>query len=213
MKRLAVVLMSGVLAAAAVRCGAEVRERIVPGRIVPGHTMAQRAGGTKSCAEIASFVAEAAPAREMPIAGGRWSEDLNCAAANSIPADAVLRLTRTSWNAALQRREFTLRCGRPEDCVPFLVWAHDDTAPLPRVAKVRSDGREDAKAVGSGPERLVAAGQTATLTWEQAGIRIVLPVTCLDAGGLGQFVRVRFKNVARSVRAEVVGKAMLRASL
>jgi Chaperone for flagella basal body P-ring formation len=213
MKQLAVVLLSGVLAVGAVRCGAEVHERMVPGRIVPGRIMAQRAGGTKSCAEIASFVAEAASARGMPIAGSRSSEDLNCAAANSIPADAVLRLTKISWNAALRRWEFTLRCGRPGDCVPFLVWAHDDTSPLSRVAKVRSDGREDAKAVGSGPERLVAPGQTATLTWEQSGIRIVLPVTCLDAGGLGQFVRVRFKNAARTLRAEVIGKAMLRASL
>jgi len=73
--------------------------------------------------------------------------------------------------------------------------------------------REVAKGGGSGAERLVKPGQTATLTWEQAGLRIVLPVTCLDAGGLGQFVRVRFKNAARILRAEVMGKAILRASL
>jgi hypothetical protein len=200
MKRLAVVLIrivliSGVMAAASLRCGAEVR--------------------TKSCAEIASFVARAAPAQGMPIAGTQWSKDLNCAAANSIPADAVLGLAKTSWNAALRRWEFTLRCGRPGDCVPFLVWAQDGTAALSlsRVANVRSDGRGDAKGGGSGSERLVAPGQTATLTWEQGGIRVVLPVTCLEAGALGQFVRVRFKNVAQTQRAEVVGKAALRVSL
>jgi hypothetical protein len=203
MKRLAVVLMSktlmsmvligGVLTVASLRCGAEVR--------------------TKSCAEIASFVARAAPAQGMPIAGTQWSKDLNCAAANSIPADAELGLAKISWNAALRRWEFTLRCGRSGDCVPFLVWAHDGTAPLSGVARVRSDGREDAKAGGSVLERLVGPGQTATLTWEQGGIRVVLPVTCLEAGALGQFVRVRFKNVAQTQRAEVVGKAALRVSL
>jgi hypothetical protein len=198
MKRLAVVLIrivliSGVMAAASLRCGAEVR--------------------TKSCAEIASFVARAAPAQGMPIAGTQWSKDLNCAAANSIPADAVLGLAKTSWNAALRRWEFTLRCGRPGDCVPFLVWAQDGTAALSRVAKVRRDGRGDAGAGGGGSERLVAPGQTATLSWEQGGIRVVLPVTCLEAGALGQFVQVRFKNVARIQRAEVVGKAALRVSL
>jgi hypothetical protein len=41
----------------------------------------------------------------------------------------------------------------------------------------------------------------------------VLPVTCLEAGGLGQFVRIRFKNAARTLRAEIVGAGMLRASL
>jgi hypothetical protein len=187
------VLIGGVLAVASLRCVAEVR--------------------TKSCAEIGSFVAGAAPARGMP-AAIRWSKDLNCAAATRIPADSVLTLTKVFRNAALRRWEFTLRCGRSVDCVPFLVWAHDGTAALSlsRVANVRGDGREE-KAGGSGSERMVAPGQTATLTWEQGGIRVVLPVTCLEAGALGQFVQVRFKNVARVLRAEVVGKAALRVSL
>jgi flagella basal body P-ring formation protein FlgA len=60
---------------------------------------------------------------------------------------------------------------------------------------------------------LVKPGQIVTLTWDQRGIRIVLPVTCLDAGGMGQFVRVRLQNAPRVLRAEVVGQAMLRASL
>jgi hypothetical protein len=189
------VLIGGVLAVASSRCGAQVR--------------------TKSCGEIASFVAGAAAAQGTPIPGSQWSKDLNCAAANSIPADAELRLAKISRNTALRRWEFTLRCGRPEECVPSLVWAHDGTAALSlsRVAKVRGDSREDAKAGVGGSERLVAPGQTATLTWEQGGIRVALPVTCLEAGALGQFVRVRFKNVARVLRAEVVGQARLRVSL
>jgi flagella basal body P-ring formation protein FlgA len=76
-----------------------------------------------------------------------------------------------------------------------------------------SSARARAKTVENGGERLVKPGQTAMLTWEQAGIRVVLPVTCLDAGGLGQFVRVRFKNAARTLWAEVIGESTLRASL
>ena len=64
----------------------------------------------------------------------------------------------------------------------------------------------------SGTGWLVKPGQTATLTWEQAGIRAVLAVTCLDAGRLGQVVRVRFKNAARIMWAKVTGEGTLRAS-
>jgi len=101
-----------------------------------------------------------------------------------------------------------------------LVWTREENTSAAYVAEARSKSilhsrniDSVAKTTGSGAERLVKPGQTATLTWEQAGLRIVLPVTCLDAGGLGEFVRVRFKNAARILRAEVMGKATLRASL
>jgi flagella basal body P-ring formation protein FlgA len=68
-------------------------------------------------------------------------------------------------------------------------------------------------AAGTGTGQLIKPGQTATLTWEQSGIRVVLPVTCLDGGGLGQLVRIRFKNGAQTLRAEVVGAGSLRAGL
>jgi hypothetical protein len=282
MKRLAMVLMSGALAAASLRCAAqpactqvvvpasveagqgeltladlvgrgscpEVREaaaqvslgtapragsvRVFDGREVrrqleelasaglsagkprsmqvPERIVVKRAGATKSCAEIARFVASTA-AQEGVSVGRRWREDVNCAAAGDIPEEAALEVTKTTWNAALRRWEFALRCSRSGDCVPFLVWTHDGGPNLSRVANGRGDGREGPKASAVGTERLVGPGQTATLTWEQGGIRVVLPVTCLDAGGAGQFVRVRFKNGTRILRAEVVGKAMLRASL
>ncbi len=185
---------------------------------VPERIVVRRAGAMKSCAEIASLLAGAAPTRGATIARGQWREDLNCAAARDIAENAALELSKTAWNAASQRWEFTLRCARPEECVPFLVWTREEK--MPPASDAQGGGgarsgkiREVAKGGGNGAERLVKPGQTATLTWEQAGLRIVLPVTCLDAGGLGQFVRVRFKNAARTLRAEVMGKAILRASL
>jgi hypothetical protein len=99
-----------------------------------------------------------------------------------------------------------LRCMQREDCIPFLVWAHADRTP----PAAESD---PPKAAGAAVESLVKSGQTATLTWDEAGIRVVLPVTCLEAGGLGQLVRVQFRNGARILRAEVVGSGALRATL
>jgi len=192
---------------------------------VPERIVVQRAGARKSCVEIARFVAGAASSQNMASFHGQWQQDLDCAAALDIPKDTPLELTKTAWNPVLLRWEFALRCARPEDCVPFLVWAHVGSTPPSAVADssdraIRSptllaepSSSALSKVGGGGIERLVKPGQTATLTWDQAGIRVVLPVTCLDAGGLGEFVRVRLKNAARILRAEVVGEGMLRANL
>jgi hypothetical protein len=193
---------------------------------IPVRIVVRRAGATKSCAEIAQFVTGSA-ALDMAGASGLWQENFDCAAARGLPEETPLELRKTAWNAPLQRWEFVLRCVRPEDCVPFMIWTSAEKASSTRLAYGRSDAvrrlsfleesstpgqPEAAVADESRIQWLVKRGQAATLTWDQAGIRVVLPVTCLDAGGLGQFVRVRFKNGSRILRAEVVGEGTLRAA-
>jgi hypothetical protein len=195
--------------------GLEGGSRKIVGTNVPERIVIERAGATKSCVEIARFVASATPSKDMAGARSRWQQDLDCAGARGIAAEAVLELTKSSWNAALQRREFALRCVRPEDCVPFLVWVHEEktaraqVADAPNGASRRFAPSSSANSAG----HLVKPGQTAMLTWDESGIRVVLPVTCLDAGAMGQLVRVQFKNTARILRAEVVGDGTVRATL
>lgn len=194
----------------------QITEMEIPERIV-----VRRAGGTKSCEEIAGFVARAAPAHDADSAPGWWQKNLDCAAARGIPEETPLELTKTVWNAALRRWEFSLRCMRAEDCVPFLVWAGEPktaasggfTPYALSLSPSSAPARSPLGAGAGGAEAPIKRGQTATLIWEQAGIRVVLPVTCLDAGGVGQTVRVRLKNAPRILRAEVVGEGMLRVSL
>ncbi len=188
---------------------------------IPQRIVVERTGAAKSCAEIAAIIASGAPAGEMASAPRGWREDLDCAAVRGIPQAAPLELTRTAWSASRSRWEFALRCVRAEDCIPFLVSVSKDKevpdAPGKNAGRgtfpPESSVRAGAKVGVNRTELLVKAGQTAMLTWDQGGIRIVLPVTCLDAGGFGEFVRVRFKNTAQTLRAEVVGKGSLRASL
>lgn len=201
--------------------GTTVRMRI-PERIV-----IERAARTKSCAEIAQFLASRVSQQDAAGVPRRWQNDLNCAGASAIPVQASLELTKTVWNPSLQRREFDLRCAPAADCVPFLVWAHEPKSTLDAASRFSNSylptllqpsprsypQLADASKAASGDERLVKPGQTATLEWEQAGIRVVLPVTCMDAGGMGQFVRVRFKNATGILRAEVMGERRLRARL
>jgi hypothetical protein len=180
---------------------------------IPERVVIRRARAVKSCAEIARVVSQADPALSEPGRGrGLKEKDLDCAAARNIPEDASLELVKAKWNAGLQRREFALRCGRPEDCIPFLVWEPADTAAasaqsfLLKTSDGSTPGQNEALP-------LIKAGQTVMLTWDEAGIRVIMPVTCMEAGGLGQRVRVRFKNAPRTLRAEIVGVGMVRASL
>jgi len=191
---------------------------------VPVRILVRRAGATKSCAEIAQFVLGSAASQNMASASGLWQENFDCAAARHLPEETPLELMKTAWNAPLQRWEFVLHCVRPEDCTPFMVWTYKEKSASFAVANSRSDGGGQVTflAVSSAPGSpeatgaggsggLVKRGQTATLTWDQAGIRAVLPVTCLEAGGLGKTVRVRFKNTPRVMWAEVTGEGTLRA--
>ena len=193
---------------------------------IPERIVVRQARAVKSCAEIAKVISAADPAQAAR--GGRelkgkdtdrdkekdTDKDLDCSAARNVPQDSSLELVKAKWNAGLQRQEFALRCEHPEDCIPFLVWRRADTgAAESDQSSLFSRNRGGANSEGKEAVPLIKTGQTAMLTWDEAGIRVVLPVTCLDAGGLGQRVRVRFKNAPRTLRAEIVGAGMVRASL
>jgi hypothetical protein len=199
--------------------GAGLSEKQISAAEIPGRIVVRRAGGTKRCEEIARFVVDTAPSQNA--GAPAWEQkNLDCAAARAIPEAAPLELTQTAWNAALQRWEFSLRCARAGDCVPFLVWSGEPAA-AGRILKSRTqrhftfsaDSYGSHSPAGAGGGSTIRRGQTATLVWDEAGIRVVLPVTCLDAGGVGQLVRVQLKNGSRILRAEVVGEGMLRAAL
>lgn len=181
---------------------------------IPERIVVRQSRAAKSCAEIARVISQTDPA--LAQAGGRpelTEKDLDCAAAGNISQDSTLELMTARWNAGLQRREYALRCRRAEDCIPFLVWGRGDNGGsesaksfLPRNSEGATSGRKEAMP-------LIRTGQTVMLTWDEAGIRVVLPVTCLQAGGLGQRVQVRFKNAPRTLQAEIVGAGMVRATL
>ena len=178
---------------------------------IPERIVVRRARATKSCIEIADFLAGAGPSRDVRLSSRSWRENLECGAIRGIAEDAELELVKTDWNAGLRRWEFLLRCARPEDCVPFMVSARDEkSAGLSEGNSPRAASSAQSAANFS---LLVRPGETALLTWDQSGIRVTLPVTCLDAGGLGQYVRVRLKNVPQILRAEVVGARAVQVKL
>jgi Chaperone for flagella basal body P-ring formation len=202
-----------------------VPERIRPERIRPERIMVRRAGPKASCGEIGEFVARAlrsrmrvdgfsAAAQEITLAQPLPGRELDCGKAGRIPRDAPLELMRVFWDPALQGWEYSLRCVHPSDCVPFLVRQVPAESGPGAASRTASDLRftKNQPQPANAP-LAVQVGQTATLFWEQDGIRAVLPVTCLDRGAVGSLVRARTKNGNRILRAEVVSAGILRAAL
>jgi hypothetical protein len=236
MKLLATSLIGGLLATASLPCraGAACSEATVRDRVeaVAGELrladflsppmcpqLVKRAGGRKSCAEIAKSLANVAAIEEMEKAPGRWQE-MNCAALPAIPEQTTLELVRTVWNAPARRWEFGMRCVRAEDCVPFMVSVEESKMWSARGGAAKSAAADpyvsSAEARSFARSRsgnaLVKPGQTVTLNWDRGGIRVVLPVIALEGGRPGEFVRVRAKNATATIRAEVMGDGTLRAN-
>lgn len=178
---------------------------------VPHQIVLRRAGAMKSCSQVAQYLLAANPA--IARRQNFVPENFNCAAARGVPASAELELASEVWNPALRRWQFALRCTRADDCVPFMVWARSTKSDAGNGAYFNAALPSDASPAPAPVKPAVKRGDTATLIWDRAGIRVVLPVTCLEPGAIGQFVRVRFPNAAKTMRAEVVGAGALRINL
>lgn len=181
----------------------------------PPRIVVRRQAPLKSCAQIASAIVSR-PSDALP--RGISVEDFDCAA-TGIPQTASVEVMKTAWEPLLGRWQFAMRCQNAEDCLPFLVWARrkrpspdalgaDDMG----VAKVRRAGWVSGSLASNGSADVIKRGQTAWLRWEEAGMRMVLPVTCLEGGAAGDRVRVRFGNSAQTMHAEILPDATLRAA-
>jgi Chaperone for flagella basal body P-ring formation len=173
------------------------REGIVPPHvIVPERITVQASGPRASCDDLAGYFAR------------YWRPDANCGAAGRIRQDAPVAITKTHWSPAHGAWEITARCLRPKDCVPFLISGRSTLPPtfagIPGGAPTKQPPTSEA---------LVRPGQKMTLLWDQGGIQLILRVTCMDPGTLGQTVRARVQDGDRVLRATVMSAQTLRVQL
>ncbi len=220
--------------------GSEVRARLerVPGGSnaaaaieVPQRIRVRRAGKRASCAEIqdSMFSNPGFPPPDrtrLNLTNNRNAalREIECGAAEGILRGTRIEMTRSYWDPALASWEIRARCQDPEDCVPFLIRAASPGLPTtifpgrplaeqdvnPRKA---IEPRIDAAFRNQNSQTLIQRGQTATLLWDQQGIRVVVPSISLDAGNEGDTVRARIARSGRVVRAIVTGAGRLRAAL
>jgi hypothetical protein len=105
--------------------------------------------------------------------------------------------------------EFRLRCSKRSQCGAFLA----------RVNLSPAQRREFASAKPSPPNgrarsavlALARQGRPARMAWQGNGIRLSIPVMCLQTGGLGDRIRVRDRNGRSFFVARVIGPAELEA--
>ena len=83
------------------------------------------------------------------------------------------------------------------------------------IAEVRRLNPKPGHAFGSAPVQpiLMRDGDHATLVFENAAIRISLPVICLQSGSRGQKVRVVSADHKRYFTGEILESGLLRAAL
>jgi len=154
---------------------------------------------------------------ELP--AGSAVAETDCGIAAHIPREASLAILKTVWDGANRTWNISIRCVRPGDCSPFLLRVSGSNL-LKMALPARPKTSETAVAhpllrpvevSRVAGEISVRPGQTVTLIWDQAGIRAVVPVICLDHGGLGQQVRARIPRGGRVVRAIVLSAGRLQA--
>ena len=182
---------------------------------VPERVVVRAAEGRASCAEIwASLASGGAPG--VPTTRPQKPGEVTCGATERVRSHADFEAVRKSWDPLLASWNLVARCRRPEECVPFLVRVPGSTASQQFVRP--SSPRKPKPGLIGPPAALrldrdlaVKPGQRVTLQWEERGIRLEIPVVCLDGGAKGDTVRARVGQRGRVLRAIVMDSGQLRA--
>jgi hypothetical protein len=196
---------------------------------IPERVVVRHAGPRSSCAEIGERVLVLGHWRSEigqtgELSAGNPAPNMECGGVGRIPEGVPLALGKVVWDPASGSWRISARCVQASDCVPFQVrvWGHDlQLRSSPVLASLPTSAKPASALPGTSLEPkvhvlaepgLVHPGQRIRLLWDENGIRMTLPVICIDAGGVGQRVRARIAPSSRVVRAIVVDAGTLRAA-
>lgn len=200
---------------------------------VPKRIRVRRSGRRLSCAEIeanllpTSGMFGANGIRSAPTTAGNVTQpDIGCGA--DILNGTPIEISASRWDAGLGSWELRGRCQHREDCVPFLVQVQRQESSAALLSGHALDERNVSLGKAQGPRQksaeprpgpawnhlssatLIRRGQSASLVWDQQGIRVIVLSVSLDAGNEGDTVRARIARSGRVVRATVTGPGWLR---
>jgi hypothetical protein len=171
-----------------------------------------------ACDEIYPAVEKALVDRGVPVTQLPAQEELDCAAAPRRPGPFAVE--DVAWDAERQVFQIRIACSDAPRCLPFLVQAHVGQAKAVAIRqKLKASARQpgagrleirQASSGGTATHVLVKPGHAATLLLERDGVRIRMPVTCLERGAEGDLVRVRLKAARQFFRAQVIGTDLVR---
>lgn len=128
-----------------------------------------------------------------------------------------LQVAAAAWDSRLQAVQFHLRCAPHSACIDFLVRVAAPASTTGDWARRLAATMSSPLAPNAGPSAsrplLAKRGQAAVLILQGGGLRVSLPVICAEPGVLHQRIRVIDRHSQRSFYADVVGEALLSATL
>jgi hypothetical protein len=131
--------------------------------------------------------------------------------------DAGLQVLRSDFDSGMKRVRFLLWPSRDPTVLPFYVTAvlpeYSGSAVITDIKRsaisLNDRGAARTPARSPKPEILVSPNASATLLLTSATLNMIVDVTPLERGTLGQKVRVRVADTGKVFRAEVDGRAHL----
>lgn len=124
---------------------------------------------------------------------------------------ADVRLTQFSVDKKALAVDASLKCDRSA-CMPFYVTLTDLRFPADIKEKLTFRNSRTGWLVGASKvnaEPAVRQGDVASLSLQKNGMRISVPVVCLEQGAPGRVIRTRIVGTRRIAAAEVVGPGRL----
>lgn len=189
--------------------------------VLPATITVTRKGWPIPLQSIRSAAASYMQKRGWPQAGLLARADIAWPAVIALAENPAFEVSGAFWDYRQHLLQLRVRCLKRLACASFLVMTQfpgslverqivftppATTSPHPPLQSL-----EASQPASGNP--LTHAGDPASLILESNGIRISLPVVCLQRGFLRQEIRVRDAAGPRVYRAEVVGMDLLRAPL
>lgn len=134
------------------------------------------------------------------------AEEVDLPGEISVRGDAVLRLTQLEVEPNSHVLYARFQC-EGAHCMPFYITVRNVALPndLSRRPTFWAARLEPNSPVARGSAPVLRQGEKALLSFQKQGLRISVPVICLQAGALGQVIRTRIIGTNRTTTAHVIG--------
>jgi len=181
---------------------------------IPDQIMVQRVGYQLVSENVQAVIAEFLKKEHWPVSGVpalKWNPETY-----ALSSSPRLEVDRTGWDAMRQELQFTVSCVPRKLCGSFLV-----QMPLSAEGMEQWRGKFGGSSLRHGQEKLTAnrslpllvrAGQSCRFLVQSGGLRISLPVICLQRGRLGQTIRVREAGGHHTFTGQISSAATVQSS-
>lgn len=183
----------------------KLRGGVLAALLLAASSLAHAGGRPERVPITAEQIATALNARGL--AATSENVEMLCAVSSRFPDPAleVMTVSRISPTEAKVR----MRCRHKNSCLPFLVVLHSSVAETKEKAGTAGGSVTAVSPLVNQSQITIRSGKRVTLLSESGGVRITLPVICLQNGALGQQIRVISADHKKAYVARVEGPELV----